>query len=162
MQEIRTSGSMSGDGKRSVAAWPKLPRPSSTLPNAKCQRAPLTSDDWGKADLVQVALEECRGIQCFKGNPPASEGANDGPRFADYRLSCTFFGAADLGSMPSSFRRHQSRSPSVAASSVCAFREDDAARRRDRGYGSVTNRYKRDYLGDRYRTSLLGRAFLWP
>jgi hypothetical protein len=25
-------GSMSGDGKRSVAAWPKLPRPSSTLP----------------------------------------------------------------------------------------------------------------------------------
>ena len=27
------SGSMSGDGKRSVAAWPKLPRPSSTLPN---------------------------------------------------------------------------------------------------------------------------------
>jgi hypothetical protein len=33
MQEIRTSGSMSGDGKRSVAAWPKLPRPSSTLPS---------------------------------------------------------------------------------------------------------------------------------
>jgi hypothetical protein len=23
MQEIRTSGSMSGDGKRSVAAWPR-------------------------------------------------------------------------------------------------------------------------------------------
>jgi hypothetical protein len=34
MREIRTSGSMSGDGKRSVAAWPKLPRPSSTLPQA--------------------------------------------------------------------------------------------------------------------------------
>jgi hypothetical protein len=32
MREIRTSGSMNGDGKRSVAAWPKLPRPSSTLP----------------------------------------------------------------------------------------------------------------------------------
>jgi hypothetical protein len=32
MREIRTSGSMSGDGKRSVAAWSKLPRPSSTLP----------------------------------------------------------------------------------------------------------------------------------
>ena len=29
MREIRTSGSMSGDGKRSVDAWPKLPRPSS-------------------------------------------------------------------------------------------------------------------------------------
>jgi hypothetical protein len=28
MREIRTSGSMSGDGKRSVAAWPKLPGPS--------------------------------------------------------------------------------------------------------------------------------------
>jgi hypothetical protein len=32
MREIRTSGSMSGDGKQSVAAWPKLPRPSSGLP----------------------------------------------------------------------------------------------------------------------------------
>jgi hypothetical protein len=32
MPEIGTSGSMSGDGKRSAAAWPKLPRPSSTLP----------------------------------------------------------------------------------------------------------------------------------
>src|SRR4051812_8490393 len=31
MREIRTSGLMSGDGKRSVAAWPKPPRPSSTL-----------------------------------------------------------------------------------------------------------------------------------
>ena len=39
MQEIRTSGSMSGDGKRSVAAWPKLPRPSSTLPKLKCSSA---------------------------------------------------------------------------------------------------------------------------
>jgi hypothetical protein len=33
MREIRTSGSMSGDGKRSVAGWPKLLRPSSTLPS---------------------------------------------------------------------------------------------------------------------------------
>src|SRR6202165_2528594 len=32
MPEIGTSGSMSGDGKRSGAEWPKLPRPSSTLP----------------------------------------------------------------------------------------------------------------------------------
>ena len=32
VREIRTLGSMSGDGKRGVAAWPKLPRPSSTLP----------------------------------------------------------------------------------------------------------------------------------
>src|SRR5262249_44780803 len=35
MPEIGTSGSMSGDGKRSVAAWPKLPRPSSTLPEQR-------------------------------------------------------------------------------------------------------------------------------
>jgi len=33
MPEIGTSGSMSEDGKRSVAKWPKLPRLSSTLPN---------------------------------------------------------------------------------------------------------------------------------
>src|ERR1700694_4317837 len=32
MPENGTSGSMSGDGKRSGAEWPKLPRPSSTLP----------------------------------------------------------------------------------------------------------------------------------
>jgi hypothetical protein len=32
MLEIGTYGSMSGDGKRGDAAWPKLPRPSSTLP----------------------------------------------------------------------------------------------------------------------------------
>jgi hypothetical protein len=38
MPEIGTSGSMSGDGKRSVAAWPKLPRPSSTLPKAAAER----------------------------------------------------------------------------------------------------------------------------
>jgi hypothetical protein len=30
--EIGMSSSMSGDGKRGVAAWPKLPRPASTLP----------------------------------------------------------------------------------------------------------------------------------
>src|SRR4051812_31858779 len=32
MRVIRTSGLTSGDGKRGVAAWPKPPRPSSTLP----------------------------------------------------------------------------------------------------------------------------------
>jgi hypothetical protein len=35
MREIRTSGLMSGEGKRSVAAWPKPPRPSSTLLKAQ-------------------------------------------------------------------------------------------------------------------------------
>jgi hypothetical protein len=38
MPEIGTSGSMSGDGKRSVATWPKLPRPSSTLPSRRSLR----------------------------------------------------------------------------------------------------------------------------
>jgi len=32
MLEIGMSGSMSGEGKRAVAVWPKLPCPSSTLP----------------------------------------------------------------------------------------------------------------------------------
>jgi len=31
MREIGTDSSMSGDGKRGDAAWPRLPRPSSTL-----------------------------------------------------------------------------------------------------------------------------------
>jgi hypothetical protein len=35
MPEIGMSGSMSGDGKRSVAAWPERPRPSSTLPSRR-------------------------------------------------------------------------------------------------------------------------------
>ena len=34
MREIRTSGLTSGDGKRGVAAWPKPPRPFSTLPGS--------------------------------------------------------------------------------------------------------------------------------
>ena len=42
MREICTSGSMSGDGKRGVAEWPKLPRPSSTLPKGRTAPAPPT------------------------------------------------------------------------------------------------------------------------
>ena len=37
MLEIGTSGSMSGEGKRGVAAWPKLPRLSSTLYQNACR-----------------------------------------------------------------------------------------------------------------------------
>src|ERR1700738_2863131 len=40
MPEIGSSGLMSGDGKRSVAEWPKLPRPSSTLPKCEVPRHP--------------------------------------------------------------------------------------------------------------------------
>jgi hypothetical protein len=48
MPEIGPSGSMSGDGKRRVAAWPKLPRPSSTLPDsgAKADVAGLPRMGW--------------------------------------------------------------------------------------------------------------------
>src|ERR1700719_291912 len=72
MQEIRTSGSMSGDGKRSVAAWPKLPRPSSTLPNPKCQRTPLTSGDSGKADLIGQPRSTRQG-KCAKRSNDGSQ-----------------------------------------------------------------------------------------
>ena len=44
MPEIGTSGSMSGDGKRGVAEWPKLPRPSSTLPKRQFLRRNHTSE----------------------------------------------------------------------------------------------------------------------
>jgi hypothetical protein len=37
MPEIGTSGSMSEDGKRSVAEWPKPPHLSSTLPKLTCR-----------------------------------------------------------------------------------------------------------------------------
>jgi hypothetical protein len=46
MPESGTSGSMSGDGKRSVAAWLKLPRPSSTLPRAKPAHVRLHVGYW--------------------------------------------------------------------------------------------------------------------
>src|SRR5262249_57180348 len=50
MREIRTSGSMSGDGKRGVAEWPKLPRPSSTLPSATWLDVSYRSAYAGQAD----------------------------------------------------------------------------------------------------------------
>jgi hypothetical protein len=54
MREIRTSGSMSGDGKRSVAAWPKLPRPSSTLPDETHEPSRQMTVHWGEADSLQM------------------------------------------------------------------------------------------------------------
>ena len=50
MPEIGTSGSMSGDGKRSAAAWPKLPRPSSTLPSETSTNVRYTAVFGGNAD----------------------------------------------------------------------------------------------------------------
>jgi hypothetical protein len=57
MQEIRTSGSMSGDGKRSVAAWPKLPRPSSTLPSRHFAATQQFSRLRRKADIQRARLQ---------------------------------------------------------------------------------------------------------
>src|SRR4029453_13025454 len=51
MREIRTSGLMSGDGKRSVAARPKPPRPSSTLQVTGRKRHALADTD-GRALLL--------------------------------------------------------------------------------------------------------------
>src|SRR6202007_2745235 len=47
MPEIGTSGSMSGDGKRGVAEWPKLPRPSSTLPSLPIAALQFFGRYWG-------------------------------------------------------------------------------------------------------------------
>jgi hypothetical protein len=54
MQEIRTSGSMSGDGKRSVAAWPKLPRPSSTLPSRQLAAMHQPGRNRRTADMLRT------------------------------------------------------------------------------------------------------------
>jgi hypothetical protein len=57
MPEIGTSGSMSGDGKRGVAEWPKLPRPSSTLPKRTCPSRQSMSAYWGEADSRRTFLK---------------------------------------------------------------------------------------------------------
>jgi hypothetical protein len=67
MPEIGTSGSMSGDGKRSVAEWPKLPRPSSTLPFRTWRPPRLTSAFGAKADLVNPMIgAECGAAACSR------------------------------------------------------------------------------------------------
>jgi len=59
MREICTSGLMSGEGKRSVAAWPKQPRPSSTL-QIKGKKRHLLVDTLG---LVLHAIVHPADIQ---------------------------------------------------------------------------------------------------
>jgi hypothetical protein len=54
MPEIGTFGSMSGDGKRSVAAWPKLPRQSSTLP----ARTGLVLHNWSHVQRPTAIEQE--------------------------------------------------------------------------------------------------------
>jgi len=70
MQEIRTSGSMSGDGKRSVAAWPKLPRPFSTLPSPLCDKVCFHGDFGrvsGPSIEHSVTVLEANHAQTFAG-----------------------------------------------------------------------------------------------
>jgi hypothetical protein len=62
MPEIGTSGSMSGDGKRSVAEWPKLSRPSSTLPKRTSPDVRVESANRSKADIDQKLLDGLRAI----------------------------------------------------------------------------------------------------
>ena len=53
MGEIHTSGSMSGEGKRNDATWPKSPRPSSTL----LEFFTRPNDDGAPACWVSQALD---------------------------------------------------------------------------------------------------------
>src|SRR5216684_3360000 len=56
MPEIGTSGSMSGDGKRSVAEWPKLPRPSSTLPpEERAAKAAAAAEELTSATVTEIS-----------------------------------------------------------------------------------------------------------
>jgi hypothetical protein len=49
-----TSGSMSGDGKRSGAEWPTLPRPSSTLPKLPIRNVRAVANR-GRPDTARTA-----------------------------------------------------------------------------------------------------------
>src|SRR5262249_18606777 len=76
MPEIGTSGSTSGDGKRRVAAWPKRPRPSSTLPKRTCRHAATMSALGAKPDDI------C-SLRAFE----RSSGASIGPVYRPWSLT---------------------------------------------------------------------------
>ena len=73
MPEIGTSGSMSGDRKRSVAEWPKLPRPSSALPFRTSRHVRSSVAIGGKADVARTPRFGGEGpladIETITGNP---------------------------------------------------------------------------------------------
>ena len=68
MPEIGTSGSMSGDGKRGAAEWPKLPRPSSTLPFRTWPRWRTMSAVGGTAEVVARLVSIIDGVARFHGS----------------------------------------------------------------------------------------------
>jgi hypothetical protein len=77
MPEIGTSGSMSEDGKRGVAKWPKLPRPSSTLPSEKWADVPVKS-----------AMRVITDIPPYQQRRQFGDVAGDAPRLVARQQSC--------------------------------------------------------------------------
>ena len=67
MPEIGTFGLMSGDGKRTVAEWPKLPRPSSTLPTQTCPHVRDEVRLWGVSGQAAESAMESRLGGLLKG-----------------------------------------------------------------------------------------------
>jgi hypothetical protein len=63
---------MSGDGKRSVAEWPKLPRPSSTLPNRTCRGGLTMSGIRVPAQGACVAVRLGFGFEFLAGRDRGS------------------------------------------------------------------------------------------
>jgi hypothetical protein len=58
--EIGTPGLMSGDGKRGVAEWLKLPRPSSTLPQPTSTRGRNRMTDSRRLPQNLISSENAR------------------------------------------------------------------------------------------------------
>ncbi|MGA7324884.1 MAG: hypothetical protein WBX25_10460, partial [Rhodomicrobium sp.] len=58
VREIRKPGSMSGERKRSVAAWPKLPRLFSTLPDSD---QTITEDAGARSSALKISPTESSG-----------------------------------------------------------------------------------------------------
>jgi hypothetical protein len=75
------AGSMSGDGKRSVAAWPKLPRPSSTLPDRHSLRVPNSVAIGGTADIsgLEAAGGSIENVESPGGLSPPGDSSRTSP-----------------------------------------------------------------------------------
>src|SRR5215475_1451164 len=88
MPEIGTYGSMSGDGKRGDAAWPKLPRPSSTLPFR-----PLWPDRGLADSLLSTDLKDCASTRLRQiGAREVYRAVLAAAHFKPHSCDCTNFG----------------------------------------------------------------------
>src|SRR5437867_8776356 len=73
MPEIGTSGLMSGERKRSVAAWPKLPRLSSTLLRSSGLRALRLGEQLSRPSLrAKRSNPGCRTVNVMRREGGAS------------------------------------------------------------------------------------------